>query len=62
MDRFLKCFERDSAGVWHCIERASVDLPGGRIEVTPGSAFVRGSKFMNVDVAQLLEDHRLRSN
>jgi len=38
-------------------------LPQGRIQVTVGSRFAKGTKFMNVDLAALLEeeywkDHR----
>jgi hypothetical protein len=31
-------------------------LPSGRVQVTPGSVFVRGTSFMNVDLAKLLDE------
>jgi len=30
-------------------------LPGGRIQVTPGSRFQRGTTFMGIDLAALLD-------
>jgi hypothetical protein len=33
-----------------------LELPQGRIQVTPGTVFTRGTKFMNVDVAELLDE------
>jgi hypothetical protein len=47
---------RDRYGAWRCIERAELELPQGRIQVTPGTVFTRGTKFMNVDVAELLDE------
>jgi hypothetical protein len=53
--QFIKQFRREGAGVWVCVEPASVDLPEGRIEAAPGARFVIGTKFMNVDLAGLLD-------
>jgi hypothetical protein len=55
MQEFIKNFKRESADMWSCLEPAELTLPGGRIQVTPGSRFVRGTKFMGVDLAELLE-------
>ena len=55
MENFIKAFVRDSYGAWRCIAPATLELPGGRIQVTPGSVFVKGTRFMNVDLATLLE-------
>jgi hypothetical protein len=65
MQDFVKHFVRDSEGAWRCVEPAELDLPEGRVQVTPGTVFARGSKFMNVDLADLLdrqyeEDQRRR--
>lgn len=55
MESFIKCFRREGAGVWVCIEPADLTLPQGRVQVTPGSRFTLGTKFMNVEIAALLE-------
>ena len=56
MERFIKCFRRDAYGVWLCIAPADLQLPQGRVQVTPGSVFTRGTKFMNVELAALLDE------
>ena len=55
MEKFIKAFVRDSYGVWLCVHRATLDLPVGRIQVTPGSKFTRGTRFMDVDLAEMLD-------
>lgn len=55
MERFIKKFVREGAGVWACIEPAELQLPLGRIQVAPGTRFTRGSTFMGVEVAKLLD-------
>jgi hypothetical protein len=50
-----KHFVRDPYGHWTCIEPAVFDLPTGRIEVAPGTRLTRGTKFMGVDLAALLD-------
>jgi len=56
MQNFIKHFVREAPGVWSCVESAELFLPEGRIQVTPGTRFTRGTKFMGVEVAKLLED------
>ena len=56
MQNFIKCFVRDGFGAWRCVAPADIELPSGRIQVTPGSVFVRGTQFMNVDLAELLDE------
>jgi len=56
MQNFIKNFVRDSSGAWRCIAPADVQLSSGRVQVTPGSVFVRGTRFMNVDLALLLDE------
>jgi hypothetical protein len=51
---FVKRFVRDAFGTWRCIEPAEVELPGGRVQVARGAVFTPGTKFMNADIAQLL--------
>jgi hypothetical protein len=55
VQQFIKHFRREGAGVWVCVEPASVDLPEGRIQAAPGARFAIGTKFMNVDIARLLD-------
>ena len=60
MKQFIRAFRRNPDGSWTCIEPATFDGPGGRIQVTPGSTFAPGPKFMNVDLAAWL-DEQLKS-
>ena len=55
VEEFIKHFRRERAGVWVCEQPASLHLPQGRIEAKPDTRFVVGTKFMNVDVARLLD-------
>lgn len=55
LDSFKDRFVRDGLGRWTCIEPASIELPSGHIEVAPGTRLVRGTKFMGVDLAELLD-------
>jgi len=61
---FIQCFLRDSPGHWTCITPCEIDLAGGRIQVAVGTRFTRGTRFMEVDIAELLdqqlEENRLR--
>ena len=57
MHNFIKCFMREEYGVWRCIGPGTLLLPTGRIQVTPGIVLVRGTPFMNVEVAKLLDEH-----
>jgi len=56
MQQFIKHFVRDKDGAWRCIEPAELVLPQGRVQVTRGSVFTRGTKFMNVDLAEMLDE------
>jgi hypothetical protein len=53
---FIRCFRRDSAGHWTCIKPCEIDLPGGRIQVAAGTRFTAGTRFMDVDIAKLLDE------
>jgi hypothetical protein len=59
VQNFIKNFVRDAYGAWRCIAPADITLPSGRVQVTPGSVFVKGMRFMNVDLAALLEEEYL---
>jgi hypothetical protein len=55
VENFIKHFVRDTHGAWRCLEPATLDLPQGRVQVVPGTVFTLGTKFMNVDIAEMLE-------
>lgn len=55
MQQFIKHFEREGEGVWRCVSLATLDLPQGRVQVTPGARLMRGTSFMNVDIAEMLD-------
>ena len=56
MREFIRHFAREAEGRWLCTEKATLDLPQGRVQVTAGSRFVRGTRFMGVDLAALLDE------
>jgi hypothetical protein len=56
MQTLIKHFLRERPGVWSCIEPAEIHLPEGRVQVTPGTRFTRGTKFMNIELAKLLDE------
>jgi hypothetical protein len=60
MGDFIKRFERSSAGHWTCIEPCEIALPAGRIQVALGAHFTRGTRFMDVDIAELLDTEHAR--
>jgi hypothetical protein len=62
MQNFIKHFKRDHRGAWLCVSPADVVLPQGRVQVTPGTVFMRGTKFMNLDLAALLEEEYVRAS
>jgi hypothetical protein len=57
---FIKHFRREGEGIWVCVAPATLSLPQGRIQVTVGTRFTRGTKFMNVEIAALLEEQRAK--
>jgi len=52
----MKHFTRDAYGVWRCMTPASLPLPSGQVDVMPGTVFTRGTRFLNVDLAVLLDE------
>jgi hypothetical protein len=61
MENFIRHFRREGAGQWVCMEAATLDLPQGRVQVAPGTRFTLGTRFMNVEVARLLDEEYRRS-
>ena len=55
MQQFIKHFRREGVGVWVCTAPATLDLPQGRVQVAVGSRFTLGTRFMNIELASLLE-------
>ena len=60
MDQFIKHFRREGSGDWVCVQAATLELPQGRVQVTPGSRFKIGTRFMNVDLADMLDNEYRR--
>ena len=57
MQNFYQSFAREQDGAWLCIAPAELDLPSGRIQVAVGTRFIRGTRYMGIDVAKLLEEY-----
>jgi hypothetical protein len=57
MASFRKHFSRDKEGSWTCMEGCAIDLPGGRIQIAVGTRLTRGTSFMGVDLATMLDEY-----
>jgi hypothetical protein len=55
MDDFSRHFCRNHDGSWTCMSAGEFSGPTGRIQVTPGSRFYRGTIFMGFDLAAWLD-------
>lgn len=62
MQNFIKHFRRDGKGRWTCFEAATLETPAGRIQVTPGTTFTIGTKFMNFDMAKMLDTEHAKTH
>lgn len=56
MRNFIRHFIRERQGVWACVEPAEINLPQGRVQVTPGTRVTLGFMFMGVELARLLDE------
>jgi len=57
MHRFKTNFVREREGVWRCSSPTTLLLPNGhKIEVAPGTVLTRGTSFMGVELARLLDE------
>jgi hypothetical protein len=57
MQRFRTNFVREREGVWRCSTPTTLLLPNGhKIEVAPGTVLTRGTSFMGVEIARLLDE------
>jgi len=59
-NQLMNRFKREGPGAWICVEPAVLVTPQGRVEITPGMRFTLGTKFMNVEIARLLDDEYAR--
>ena len=56
MNEVLKSFHRQPDGTWVCTRYTTFEGPTGRMQVTPGTAFARGTTFMGSDLAKWLDE------
>ena len=56
MENFIKHFVRVGPGIWTCVRNGEFITPNGRIQVTVGTTFTRGTNFMGIDLAQWLDE------
>jgi hypothetical protein len=56
MRNLTQHFVRDLFGSWLCIEAVDLDLPGGLVQVAPGTRLTRGTTFVGVDLVRLLDE------
>jgi hypothetical protein len=57
MDKFIKRFRAASRARGFAWNRRRLLLPEGRIQVAVGTRLTRGTNFMGIDLAAMLEDH-----
>jgi hypothetical protein len=50
-----EAFRQNADGSWSCVAPVTLDHPKGRVQVTPGTTFARGTRFMGIDVAEWLD-------
>ena len=61
MRQFSIHFEREREGVYRCVSSATFLLPNGhKIEIAPNTVLSRGTSFMGIDLAEMLEEHHKR--
>ena len=59
MQSFIKHFVRVGPGMWTCVRDGEYNGPQGRIQVTVGTTVTKGTSFMGVDLAAILEQELL---
>ena len=62
MEQFIKNFRREGGGNWVCVAPATLETPQGRVQVAPGTRVTIGRKFMNLDLARMLDEQYSRAN
>ncbi len=56
MQDFIKHFVRTPGGEWLCVEPAELQTAQGRIQVIRGARFKRGTLFMGLELARMLDE------
>lgn len=56
MENFIKLFVRIERGKWTCVRDGEFVGPTGRIQVSIGSTFTKGTNFMGIDLAEWLDE------
>ena len=51
----IEAFRQNADGSWSCVRPTTLEHPAGRIQVTPGNTFRKGTSFMGIDVAEWLD-------
>jgi hypothetical protein len=62
MENFIDAFQRNADGSWSCIRDVTLNGPGGRMQVSAGKTFRRGTLFMGVDLAGFLDQESRRED
>ena len=63
MVSFARYFRRLGPGLWECVVPTECNGMHGRIQITQGSRFARGTSFMGFDLSKLLdEEYERRTN
>jgi hypothetical protein len=55
MQSFCDAFRRNADGSWVCVEHATLQGPGIRIDALPGQVYKRGLITSGLDLAEFLE-------
>ena len=58
----IQIFVRIAPGMWTCIQDGEFRRPGVRIQVPVGTTVIRGTPFMGMDVADVLEEEYRNNN
>lgn len=61
IEQFIKHFRRERAGIWICVKPTTLEFPRGRIEFMPGTRLTTGTRFMNVELARMLDEQYNRA-
>lgn len=61
MKKFVERFRKIRPGIWECVTHAEYDGPEGRIQVAAGSRVQRGTMFMGMDIARMLDEHEAQN-
>ncbi|MAF53720.1 MAG: hypothetical protein CL694_12010 [Chloroflexi bacterium] len=54
-DFVCRAFRLDADGSWTCIRLVAIPIGSRSMQVLPGTKFVRGVRFMGVDIAAWLD-------